>query len=85
MSYTKETDQKVRDFMHSMPGHFDATTPQECLRMAWGASGIQCAIDDIRLGVSLYGRKPIEIRPGLYRLNLGSEPISSYPANRRRR
>jgi hypothetical protein len=52
--------------------------------MALGASGIQCAIDDFRLGVSLYGRKPIPVRDGLYRLNLGSEPISSYPANRRR-
>ena len=78
-----ELDQRVRDWIHSMPGGFDGADPGECLRKAWGHCGAQSSLDDFRVVLARYGFVPNEVRPGLFRLFTPAPPIQSFPSLRR--
>ena len=82
MNNNREIDQKVRDWIHSMPGGLDGVDPNECLRKAWAAPGSPGSVDEFQTVMARYGFIPKEVRPGLYRLFTPAPPIQSFPARR---
>ena len=73
------SEQKLREWLATLPGHFDGKDSGECLRKAWGAYGGPGSVDEFREALWRYGRKPVQVRAGLFRLALPAVPISSYP------
>jgi hypothetical protein len=44
---------------------------------------IESSVDEFRAAIWLYGHRPKEVRPGLFRLFTPAPPVNSFPARRR--
>jgi len=65
---------KIRTWLEQKPGMFEAVTPQECLRKAWAASGVECSVEDFRAALNRVGFRPEVVR-NRYRLALPAHPV----------
>ena len=67
-------DSKVKSWLEQKPGLFEADTPQEVVRKAWAASGVECSVEDFREALDRLGFRPDVVR-GRYRLALPARPV----------
>ncbi len=68
-------DSQVRAWLMSeLPGLVEADNPQECMRMAWAASGVECSVQDFEQALWRSGFKP-DVVQGRYRLALPAPPV----------
>ena len=67
---TQPTNRLVREWIKSLPGLFSGSTPDECLRKAWAASGVSCSVVDFERVLRNMGFMTKPVRPGLYYLTL---------------
>lgn len=89
-------DSKIRDFLNSLPGVFEADSPSEVLRMAWASCGVECSIGDFTDAIFRYGFKPEQVgnmpagdgsdrTVGRWLLRLPSKPLPDPGIDRGRR
>ncbi len=69
-----ETAKATREWLKSLPGMVEASTPAECLRRAWGAYGGPGSVDDFHAALKAEGFPAVEVG-AVYRLTLPSRPI----------
>ena len=67
---------KVRSWlMTGRCGHFDGPDAQECLKAAWGHSGLtEISLPEFSDALRLEGFRPDYIRADVYRLTLPTSP-----------
>ena len=67
-------DSKVRDWIMTLPGLIEASSPDECIRKAWAASGVESSVRTFEIVLSRLGYRPVCVRndPMIYRLQLPS-------------
>ena len=68
-------DTKIREWLLSAPGLFEAPTPGEVLRKAWGHCGAECSVEEFRAALNRSGYV-VDVVVGRYRLALPSPSIS---------
>ncbi len=69
-----ETARVTREWLKSLPGMVEASTPEECLRRAWGAYGGPGSVEDFKAALKAEGFPVVEVG-AVYRLTLPTKPI----------
>ena len=67
------SDRKIREWLLSKPGLFEAATPAEVLKKAWEACGVECEIEVFQAALWRSGFTVNVVR-GRYRLALPTNP-----------